>query len=46
MMKLAVSEVLREALEAEGCEVITAESGEMALKLYDARGGKTRHRFH
>ncbi len=32
----AVREVLREALEAEGCEVVVAESGEMALKLYDA----------
>lgn len=36
----AVREVLREALEAEGCEVLVAESGEMALKLYDARDGK------
>lgn len=36
----AVREVLREALEAEGCEVIVAESGEMALKLYDAAAGK------
>lgn len=36
----AVREVLREALEAEGCEVLTAESGEMALNIYDARGGK------
>jgi CheY-like chemotaxis protein len=36
----AVREVLREALEAEGCEVIVAESGDMALKLYDAAGGK------
>jgi len=36
----AVREVLREALEAEGCEVLVAESGEMALKLYDAREGK------
>ena len=36
----AVREVLREALEAEGCEVVVAESGEMALKLYDARAGK------
>lgn len=35
----AVREVLREALEAEGCEVIVAESGEMALKLYDASAG-------
>ncbi|HEY8188354.1 MAG TPA: ATP-binding protein [Pyrinomonadaceae bacterium] len=31
-----VRDVLREALEAEGCEVLVAESGEMALKLYDA----------
>ena len=36
----AVREVLREALEAEGCEVFVAESGEMALKIYDARKGK------
>jgi CheY-like chemotaxis protein len=36
----AVREVLREALEAEGCEVIVAESGEMALKLYDDDAGK------
>jgi signal transduction histidine kinase/FixJ family two-component response regulator len=36
----AVREVLREALEAEGCEVIVAESGEMALKLYDTSAGK------
>ncbi len=36
----AVREVLREALEAEGCEVVVAESGEMALKLYDASAGK------
>ena len=35
----AVREVLREALEAEGCEVIVAESGEMALKIYDAGKG-------
>ena len=38
--ELAVREVLREALEAEGCEVLMAESGEIALNLYDARGGK------
>jgi CheY-like chemotaxis protein len=37
--ELAVREVLREALEAEGCEVVVAESGEMALKLYDAAEG-------
>jgi CheY-like chemotaxis protein len=36
----AVREVLREALEAEGCEVLIAESGEMALNIYDAREGK------
>jgi signal transduction histidine kinase/FixJ family two-component response regulator len=36
----AVREVLREALEAEGCEVLVAESGEIALKLYDFHGGK------
>lgn len=36
----AVREVLREALEAEGCEVIVAESGQNALKLFDAAGGK------
>jgi signal transduction histidine kinase/FixJ family two-component response regulator len=38
--EVAVREVLREALEAEGCEVVVAESGEMALKLYDARQGR------
>jgi len=38
--ELAVREVLREALEAEGCEVLTAESGEVALNIYDSRGGK------
>ena len=36
----AVREVLREALEAEGCEVLVAESGEMALNIYDARNGR------
>lgn len=35
----AVREVLREALEAEGCEVAVAESGEAALRLYDALAG-------
>ena len=30
--EMAVREVLREALEAEGCEVVVAESGEMALQ--------------
>ena len=34
-----VREVLREALEAEGCEVVLAESGELALKVYDERQG-------
>jgi CheY-like chemotaxis protein/two-component sensor histidine kinase len=36
----AVREVLREALEAEGCEVLVAESGETALRIYDAGEGK------
>ncbi|MCA1604038.1 MAG: response regulator, partial [Acidobacteria bacterium] len=36
----AVREVLREALEAEGCEVYVAESGEVALNIYDARRGR------
>jgi len=36
----AVREVLCEALEAEGCEVLSAEGGEKALRLYDARQGK------
>ena len=35
-----VREVLIEALEAEGCEVIAAESGEIALAIYDQYGGK------
>ena len=35
----AVRDVLAEALEAEGCEVIAAESGESALKLYEANEG-------
>ncbi|HWN08390.1 MAG TPA: ATP-binding protein [Pyrinomonadaceae bacterium] len=38
--EFAVREVLREALEAEGCEVVVAESGERALQLYDAADGK------
>jgi len=38
--EFAVREVLREALEGEGCEVVVAESGEMALQLYDAVDGK------
>lgn len=36
----AVREVLCEALEAEGCEVLAAEGGEKALQLYDARQGR------
>jgi signal transduction histidine kinase/ActR/RegA family two-component response regulator len=35
-----VREVLIEALEAEGCEVISAQSGEIALALYEQYGGK------
>jgi CheY-like chemotaxis protein len=35
----AVRDVLREALEAEGCEVLVADSGEKALELYDAANG-------
>jgi signal transduction histidine kinase/CheY-like chemotaxis protein len=35
-----VREVLIEALEAEGCEVVSAESGEIALALYDQDGGR------
>jgi signal transduction histidine kinase/CheY-like chemotaxis protein len=35
-----VREVLIEALEAEGCEVVSAESGEIALALYDQYEGK------
>ena len=35
-----VREVLIEALEAEGCEVISAESGEIALAVYDQCEGK------
>ena len=35
-----VREVLIEALEAEGCEVLRAESGEIGLKLYDQNQGK------
>ena len=36
----AVRDVLREALESEGCEVLVAESGEKALNLYDQENGK------
>ncbi|MGH9967994.1 MAG: ATP-binding protein [Pyrinomonadaceae bacterium] len=35
-----VREVLIEALEGEGCEVVSASSGEQALKLYDANQGR------
>ena len=35
-----VREVLIEALEAEGCEVVSAQSGEIALALYDQHEGK------
>jgi len=35
-----VREVLIEALEAEGCEVISAQSGEIALALYEQYEGK------
>ncbi len=34
-----VREVLIEALEAEGCEVVSAQSGEIALALYDQYQG-------
>jgi signal transduction histidine kinase/ActR/RegA family two-component response regulator len=35
-----VREVLIEALEAEGCEVVSAQSGEIALALYDQHEGR------
>jgi CheY-like chemotaxis protein len=35
-----VREVLIEALEAEGCEVVSAQSGEIALALYDQYEGR------
>ena len=35
-----VREVLIEALEAEGCDVVSAQSGEIALALYDQHQGK------
>jgi len=35
-----VREVLIESLEAEGCEVVSAQSGESALALYDQNDGK------
>lgn len=37
--EIHVREVLIEALEADGCEVIAAESGEIALALYDQYEG-------
>jgi len=35
-----VREVLIESLEAEGCEVVSAQSGEIALALYEQYDGK------
>ena len=35
-----VREVLIEALESEGCEVVSAQSGEIALALFDQHVGK------
>ncbi len=35
-----VREVLIEALEVEGCDVVSAESGEIALALFDQNEGK------
>jgi signal transduction histidine kinase/ActR/RegA family two-component response regulator len=35
-----VRDVLTEALEAEGCEVLAAESGPIALQLYDDKKGQ------
>ncbi|HKY26453.1 MAG TPA: hybrid sensor histidine kinase/response regulator, partial [Pyrinomonadaceae bacterium] len=35
-----IREVLTEALEAEGCEVVQAESGEQALEFYDSQRGQ------
>src|SRR5687767_13809199 len=35
-----VREVLIEALEADDCEVVSAQSGEIALALYDQHEGK------
>lgn len=35
-----VRDVLIEALESEGCEVISAQSGEIALALYDQHSGQ------
>ena len=36
----AIREVLAEALKAEGCEVMTAENGQIALSIYDAHKGE------
>jgi len=38
--EIHVREVLIESLEAEGCEVVAAQSGEIALALYEQYGGK------
>ena len=38
--EIHVRDVLIEALEADGCEVVAAESGEIALALYDQFEGK------
>ncbi len=35
-----VRDVLTEALEAEGCEVFTAENGHVALQIYDEKNGQ------
>ncbi|MGH9959368.1 MAG: ATP-binding protein, partial [Pyrinomonadaceae bacterium] len=35
-----IREVLTEALETEGCEVVAAESGEAALKYFDTNEGR------
>lgn len=35
-----VRDVLTEALEAEGCEVLTADCGQRALQLYDEKNGQ------
>ena len=35
-----VRDVLKEALEAEGCEVLTAQSGDIALSIFDQYQGK------
>ncbi len=38
--EVAIRDVLVEALESEGCEVIAAASGEIALELYAAHSGE------